>query len=77
MVPVYIVALAIAGSAVLWFRQTSEDIYSVLAAGIALLSLVLGFAFAPWQVQVGIVAALWILERVFIERKRPRDAIYR
>lgn len=77
MLPVYVIALTIAGSSIWWFRQTSEDIYSVLAAGTGLLSLVLGFAFAPWPVQIGIVGSLWLFERVFLEPKRRRDALYR
>ncbi|MGC9502543.1 hypothetical protein [Baaleninema sp.] len=77
MVPVYVVALAIAGSSIWWFRQTSEDIYCILAGGTALISLILGFAAAPWPVQVGIVTALMLLERFYIEQQRRRDALWR
>ncbi|MBP0000696.1 MAG: hypothetical protein J7641_17145 [Cyanobacteria bacterium SID2] len=77
MIPVYVIALAIAGSSFLWFRQTSEDIYSILAAGTALFSLVLGFASAPWPVQVGIVLALTVLERLYIEQQRRRGLLSR
>ncbi|MFO8039623.1 MAG: hypothetical protein R6U67_09250 [Sodalinema sp.] len=76
MLPFDLIALAIAAGCLYWFRQTSEDIYSILAAMTGLVSLVVGFALAPWPVQVAIVLALWLLERLWVEPKRRRGSLY-
>ena len=65
MIPIYPIALAIAAISVWWFQQTSEDIYSVLAAGSAIVSFIIGFAWSPWQVQVAIVLAVLSLEQFY------------
>ncbi|MFZ9737204.1 MAG: hypothetical protein ACO3EZ_04255 [Prochlorotrichaceae cyanobacterium] len=63
MIPTYILALLLVLAAVWVFRQTSEDVYMVLAAGITIVCFVIGYAHAHWVAQVSIALSLFVLDR--------------
>ncbi|MBE9040348.1 hypothetical protein IQ235_06020 [Oscillatoriales cyanobacterium LEGE 11467] len=65
MIPIYPIALVLTAISIWWFGRTSEDIYSVLAAGSAIVSFIIGFAWSPWQVQVAIVLGVLSLEQFY------------
>lgn len=59
MVPAYfLLALALASAALWVFRQTSEDVYIVLAVSIVLICFIIGFAHAHWIAQTLIALGL-------------------
>ncbi|MGA1474108.1 MAG: hypothetical protein ACO4AI_02855 [Prochlorothrix sp.] len=70
MIPTYFLAMVFFAMTLalgaLWvFRQTDEDVYVVLAASIAVICFIVGFAHAPWAVQVGIGVGLLCLDRAY------------
>jgi uncharacterized membrane protein YdfJ with MMPL/SSD domain len=71
--PVYLIALILAVGATHLFRRTSEDIYSVLAAVTAIVSLIVGFALAPWFVQLGVFAVLMRIDRLYLSSIFKRE----
>ncbi|HIK10310.1 MAG TPA: hypothetical protein IGS52_08590 [Oscillatoriaceae cyanobacterium M33_DOE_052] len=71
MFPDYIIILLIAAGSIRFFFQSSEDVASVLAVGVALTSLICGFALAPWPVQLGILLTVLVWERLYL-RTQPK-----
>ncbi len=70
MIPTYFIAMAFFAMTLalgaLWvFRQTAEDVYVVLAGGLAVICFIVGFAHAPWAVQVVIGLGLLGLDRAY------------
>lgn len=65
MPPFFVVLLLIALASFLLFQRTVQEIYRFLTAVNALICLILGFAFAPWQVQLVVVFLLLCWERFY------------
>jgi len=77
MLPTYAIALLVTIAAVWWFRQTSEDIYSVLAGAVAAIGFIIGFATAPLLIKFGIVLLLLALEKRHLDSQRRRNTCAR
>jgi accessory gene regulator protein AgrB len=63
MIPTYLLAMVLAIVAFWVFRQTAEDVYIVLAAAIAFICFIVGFAHAHWAAQILIALGLLWLDR--------------
>lgn len=70
MLPTYAIALLVTIAAVWWFRQTSEDIYTVLAAAVAAIGFIIGFATAPLLLKISILLLLLLLEKRYLDSER-------
>lgn len=66
MFPIYILPLLIALVAIRMFHQVSEDISTVLSVATAIVGLIVGFALAPWLVQLGMVILVLGVERLYL-----------
>lgn len=69
MFPMYLLPLFLFLIAFWLFHKASEDIYSVLAAAIAVICLIWGLALAPWVVQLGMVILAIALERLYFVKE--------
>lgn len=69
MFPDYIIILLIAAGAIRFYFKSSEDVASVLAVGVAIASLICGFALAPWLVQLGILLTFLVWEQLYLQQE--------
>lgn len=69
MLPLYFFLLIMAVGSILISLKASHEISRILAAGCAIFCLILGFALAPWFIQVLIVVLLLALERLYPLRR--------
>jgi hypothetical protein len=66
VIPPLLLALLIASGIALWvFRQTSEDVYFVLAIAMLALGFIVGFAHAHWGLQIVIATSLLVIDRIY------------
>ncbi|WP_242072364.1 hypothetical protein [Microcoleus sp. FACHB-68] len=70
MFPIYLIPLAVALGASWVFSKTSEDVYTILCAGTAIICLIWGFALAPWQLQLLLLLILLGIERIYLRNER-------
>jgi hypothetical protein len=63
MLPIFFVLLVSALASILISIKVAHEVSRILAIGFAIFCLIFGFAFAPWPIQLLIVAVLLIWER--------------
>ena len=71
MLTTYTLALLVVLLAVWVFKRTDEDVYMVLAASIAIICFIIGFAHAHWIAQGTIALSLFLVDRYLRPRTSP------
>ena len=69
MLPLFFFLVLVAFGSILLSLKASHEISRILAGGCAIFCLILGFALAPWPIQLLIVALLLVVERMYPFRR--------